>query len=130
MEREPPGAGHMELDNPVVKLCLEGTRAEFDGRIEDACAFYAQAWQMAQDDYDMCVAAHYMARHQENPRDVLRWNQEALKHADALGDERVHNFYPSLYVNMGHAYEKLGNQDEADRYYQLAANLGLVHQAE
>lgn len=130
IERESTGARHMQLDNPVIKLCLEGTRAEFDGRIEDARGFYARAWQMAQDDYDMCVAAHYMARHQDDPQAALYWNQEALKHAEALEDARVRDFYPSLYVNLGHAYEKLGNRDEADRYYQLAANLGLVHQAE
>ncbi len=61
---------------------------------------------------------------------MLRWNQEALARADAVGDERVHNFYPSLYVNMGRSYEVLGNWAEARRYYKLAADLGLVHQAE
>ncbi|MGF2076150.1 hypothetical protein, partial [Enterococcus casseliflavus] len=39
----------------------------------------------------------------------------------AVGDERVRSFYPSLYLNMGHAYELLGNQTEAKRYYDLAA---------
>lgn len=120
----------MDLTNPVIKLCAEGTRAEFEGRRDEACALYRQAWGAARDDYDACVAAHYVARCQEKPEDVLRWNQESLNRADAVGDERVQNFYPSLYLNMGHAHELLGNQAEARRYYDLAAQLGVLHQAE
>lgn len=114
----------------MIKLCVEGTQAEFEGRIEAARALYRQAWAAARDDYEMCVAAHYVARHQENPQDRLRWNREALLRAEAVGDERVHSFYPSLYVNMGSAYEALGNVAEAKRYYELAAGLGLVHRGE
>jgi tetratricopeptide (TPR) repeat protein len=112
----------MDLTNPVVKLCAEGTRAE-------ACALYMQAWEASRDDYDACVAAHYVARCQEKPEDALRWNQESLNRADAVGDDRVQSFYPSLYLNMGRAQELLGNQAEARRYYALAAELGVVHQA-
>jgi hypothetical protein len=78
---------------------------------------------------DACIAAHYVARYQANPEDTLRWHQEALHRAQAVGDERVHSFYPSLYVNMRHAHEPLGNQAEARRYYALAAELGVLHQA-
>jgi hypothetical protein len=53
-----------------------------------------------------------------------------LARAEAVGDERVWDFYPSLYVNLGRAHENLGNLAEARRYYQLAADLGLVHQDE
>ncbi|RGC68468.1 hypothetical protein C5N14_13190 [Micromonospora sp. MW-13] len=35
------------------------------------------------DDYDACVAAHYLARQQDDPEEILRWNQEALRHAFA-----------------------------------------------
>ena len=118
----------MDLNNPVVKLCAEGTRAEFEGRIDDARNLYMRAWEASTDDYDACVAAHYVARYQASPQETLRWNAEALARADAVGDERVSSFYPSLYLNMGHSHEKLGNQTEANRYYQLAANLGVVHQ--
>lgn len=120
----------MDTNNPVIKLCLAGTQAEFAGRIDDARAFFLQAWQTAHDDYEACIAAHYMARHQETPQAVLHWNQEALTRANTVGDERVQHFYPSLYVNMGHAYELLGDLAAAQRYYQLAADLGLVHEAE
>jgi hypothetical protein len=120
----------MDLDNPVIKLCAQGTRAEFEGRIEQARALYLLAWAIAQDDFEACVAAHYVARHQTSPQDTLHWNQEALARADAVGDDRVRSFYPSLYLNLGCSHEVLGDQPEARRYYQLAADLGVVHQVE
>ena len=82
---------------------------------------------MSQDDYEACIAAHYVARHQPNPQETLRWNQEALSRAQALDDERIQAFYPSLYLNMGQSYEVLGDLTEAKRYYDLAAALGVVH---
>ncbi|HEX6385527.1 MAG TPA: hypothetical protein VF177_12725 [Anaerolineae bacterium] len=111
----------MNANNPVVKLCLEGMRAEGEGRHDEARALFTQAWEAAKDDYDACVAAHFLARHQDSPQDTLRWNQEALARALAVGDERVQSLYPSLYLNMGYSYELLGNMAEARKYYDLAA---------
>jgi hypothetical protein len=119
-----------DINNPVVKLCIEGTQAEFAGRMKEACALYMQAWEAAQDDYEACVAAHYVARCQKDPRDVLHWNQEALSRAEAVEDDRVKDFYPSLYLNMGHSYELLDNPAEGQRYYALAAQLGFAHREE
>jgi hypothetical protein len=118
----------MDLNNPVIKLCVDGSRAEFEGRIADAQALYRQAWAAAQDDYEACIAAHYVARHQATPAEALRWNQLALARADAVADERVQGFYGSLYLNLGHSYELVGDQDAAQHYYALAAALGFVHQ--
>lgn len=120
----------MDPNNPVIKLCIDGTRAEFEGRVADAQAIYQQAWDTAQDDYEACIAAHYVARHQATPAETLRWNQLALARADAVDDERVQGFYGSLYLNLGHFYELVGDQTAAQRYYALAAALGFVHQAE
>lgn len=121
---------NMDLDNPVVKLCIEGTQAEFAGRLDEARNLYMQAWNICRDDYDACIAAHYVARFQETPEQRLRWNQEALDRAKAAGDDRVREFLPSLYLNMGCSYEALGDQVEALRYYDLAAKLGFTHQGE
>jgi tetratricopeptide (TPR) repeat protein len=117
----------MDLENPVVKLCLEGAEAEFQGRVEDARALYRRAWDAARDDYEACVAAHYVARRQESAEVAHRWNEEALRRAEAAGDERVRAFFPSLYVNLGHSHERLGHLAEAAHCYELAAELGLVH---
>ena len=53
----------MDLNNLVVKLCAEGMQAEFAGKLDDARALFMQAWEQSQDDYEACIAAHYVARH-------------------------------------------------------------------
>lgn len=118
----------MDTNNPVIALCVAGSRAELEGRRVDAYALYARAWETAQDDYEACIAAHYMARSTADPQEVFRWNREALDRAKAVNDGRVDSFYPSLYLNMGRSHELLGEQAEAERYYALAAALGAVHQ--
>jgi tetratricopeptide (TPR) repeat protein len=118
----------VDLNNPVVQLCIAGTQAEFAGRREDAVKLYGQAWEAAQDDYEACIAAHYVARFQDSPQETLRWNREALNRAEAVEFERVKDFYPSLYLNLGQSYELLGDPTEAKRYYDLAAGLGFAHQ--
>ncbi len=118
----------MDLTNPVVQLCMEGTRAEFEHRIDDAHILYKQAWDARKDDYDACIAAHYVARFQDSADESLRWNQVALEHANAVNDKSITDFYPSLYLNLGRSYELAGNQNEAQRYYDLAAELGVLHQ--
>jgi tetratricopeptide (TPR) repeat protein len=96
-------------------------RAETEGRIDEARLLFIQAWEESKNDYDACIAAHYVARHQKTPEEILRWNQESLDRADALNDERMQDFYPSLYLNLGKAHEDLGNREMARKYYELAA---------
>ena len=111
----------MDPNNPVVLLCVEGMQAEGAGRPDDARALFAQAWDAATDDWEACIAAHYLARHQPTPEDTLRWNQEALDRAKAVTDERVDGFHPSLYLNLAHSHEQLGNLAQARFLYDLAA---------
>jgi hypothetical protein len=124
-----------ETASSAVELCQAGIRAEFEGKIDAARSLFQQAWEAVTDDYEACIAAHYVARHAQSPQEALHWNQVALARADAVGGDavggadRVQSFYPSLYVNLGHAHEVLGHQAEAQHFYQLAAELGLVHQA-
>jgi tetratricopeptide (TPR) repeat protein len=118
----------MNLDNPIIKLCIAGTQAEFDGNMEAACQLYWQAWKAARDDYEACIAAHYVARCQESPTESLHWNQVALEKANVVNDDSVRDFYPSLYLNIGRSYELLGDQNKAEKYYSQAADLGVAHQ--
>lgn len=113
--------GHMDPNNPVVRLVGQGMQAETQGRAADARALFEQAWQVAADDYEACVAAHYVARHQETPEEVLRWNSLCLERADRVGDDRVRGFYPSLHLNLARAHSDLGAEDRAHEHYRLAA---------
>lgn len=117
-----------DLNNPVIQFCVEGTRAEFLGQIDEARRLYQKAWEISQDDYEGCIAAHYVARHQDDPHERLHWNQIALEKANAVPDQSAKEFLPSLYLNMGQSYDLLGQKDEAKRYYALAAELGIIHQ--
>lgn len=118
----------IDTNNPVIKLCVEGSQAELAGKREVAIDCYQRAWAAVSDDYDACIAAHYVARFQATVEATFQWNQVALQKAEAVGDMRVQAFMPSLYLNMGHSYELLGNLQEAQRYYDLAAALGYLHQ--
>lgn len=111
----------MDPDNPIVRLCVAGMKAESEGRTADALALFSQAWEQSADDFEASIAAHYVARHQKEPEETLRWNQIALARAEAVGDERVRAFYPSLYLNLGKAHEDLGHRDEAKKFYALAS---------
>jgi len=95
--------------------------AEGEGRGADAKALFEQAWDASRDDYEACIAAHYVARHQATPEATFEWNERALRSAEAVGDERVRDFLPSLYLNYAHSLEQLGRTREACSYYGLAA---------
>jgi tetratricopeptide (TPR) repeat protein len=112
----------VDPENPVVRLCVAGMQAEGQGDVERARRLFADAWDAANSDFERCIAAHYVARHQQTPEDTLRWNEEAIRFADAVGDERVAAFYPSLLLNLGNSYELLGRTADAKRYYDLAGS--------
>jgi len=118
----------MDTANPTIQLCIGGAQAEFEHRLDDARALYQQAWELHTDDYEACIAAHYLARFQDTPEQILHWNQLALEYAEAVNDERVKDFYPSLYLNLGRSYELIGNKTDAQKYYDRAAELGVIHQ--
>lgn len=118
----------MDLANRVIHLCSAGTWAEYERRLEDAQGYYWQAWQAAADDFEDCVAAHYVARFQADPVERLRWNQVALDRAEAVRDERAVSFFPSLYLSLGRAFELAGEADRAQEYYSAVECLGVPHQ--
>lgn len=110
----------MNPDNPIVKLCIAGTQAEMAGRPDEAADIYLTAWEQAHDDYEACIAAHYVARHQPDARACLDWNQISLARAETADPEAVAAFYPSLYLNLSQAHEALGQLKEAEHFYRLA----------
>jgi tetratricopeptide (TPR) repeat protein len=111
----------VDPENPIVRLCAEGIQAEQAGRRDDARTLFDRAWRESSDDYEACIAAHFVARHQATQEDVLAWNEEALRRAEAVGDDRIRGFLPSLFLNLGHSHEMLGALDEAGSFYARAA---------
>jgi hypothetical protein len=111
----------VDANNPIVKLCAAGMAAEGEGRSAAAKALFEQAWAESRDDYEACIAAHYVARHQATAAEELEWNRVALERADRVGDERVLGFYASLYLNYAHSLERLGRMADACANYARAA---------
>jgi hypothetical protein len=110
----------MHPENPIVRLCIEGMKAEGERRLDRARDLFEQAWTSATTNFEKCVAAHYVARHQPTPEDTLHWNKESLRLAEAVGNDSVEAFFPSLYLNLGHSYEIMGDHDLARHYFDLA----------
>ena len=111
-----------DSNNKVVKLCADGMQAEVEGKIAEAHSLFQQAWDIASDDFEAFIAAHYLARNQPDPNDVLKWNLEALNRANKIKGEEIGSHYPSLYLNIGKSYENLNDMKSANENYALAAD--------
>jgi len=114
----------MQFDpnNQVVKLCAEGMALEGQGKLQQAAELFNQAWQQAQDDLEKFTAAHYVARHQQNAADKLKWDKTALEIALKIKDDTIKGTFPSLYLNIAKGNEDLNNKSEALISYQLATD--------
>ena len=108
----------MDPNTPVVKLCAQGIEVEMKGHRDEARSLFLQAWELRQDDVDACIAAHYVARHQDTPAETLRWNELALKHALSASVDSIRSFYPSLYLSLGKSYEDVGDTSRARELYE------------
>jgi len=112
----------MDPNNPVVRLCAQGMEAESRGRTDDASALFERAWAARTDDYEGCIAAHYVARHQPDDEATYRWNLTALTLADR-SEREADGFYPSLHLNMASSYQALGDHTAARAHLEAAVAL-------
>ena len=112
----------MEFDpsNNVIKLCVQGMDMEGKGKPEEATRIFLQAWNEATNDFEKFTAAYYVARHQENVRDKLKWLETSLQFALKINDVNVNGAFASLYSNIAKCYEDLSDVDNAKRNHELA----------
>ncbi|WP_328416721.1 hypothetical protein OG470_27260 [Micromonospora sp. NBC_00389] len=103
------------------------------GQREAARHLFAQIWDEINgeqgDPLHVCVLAHAMADVQDDVHEELVWDQRALTAADQLTEVRVAEagvmlpvagLYPSLHLNLGECYRKLGDLGRAREHLQLA----------
>jgi hypothetical protein len=109
----------IDSEHPVVELCAAGMAAE--GTPAEARRLFEQAWAARRDDYDACIAAHFLARHQGSADSTLHWNALAVRHAEAVTDGRAAELYASLYLNLGDAHAALGQSEPAAAAVRLAS---------
>jgi tetratricopeptide (TPR) repeat protein len=93
---------------------------EAEGRWDDAAAAFASAWHACEDDFDACIAAHFLAQTQRDDGEALHWNRIALERAHAVGDGRVREFLASLWLNLGRSHEALAQVRDAVACYERA----------
>jgi hypothetical protein len=120
--------GAMERISAAVAAFGAGDR---DG----ARAQLSQVWSEIHDGDPLhrCFLAHYMADLQDDVRDELRWDLRALAAADDVTEERAQAFarefngaldvralYPSLHLNLGDDYRRLGATAQAREHLALA----------
>lgn len=110
------------------------------GQPDAARDLFAQIWDEiggeSGDALHICVLAHAMADVQDDVHQELIWDQRALAAADLLTDARiaeagvtmsVAGLYPSLHLNLGECYRKLGDLRRAREHLQCAqAGIGAL----
>jgi hypothetical protein len=104
----------------VIQLCIQGMEKEEKGRPEEASHLFLQAWNEASNEFEKFTAAYYVARHQNNASDKLRWLQISLQAALNVNNEGVQGAFPSLYTNIAKCYEELGDMHHSKQNQELA----------
>ncbi len=119
-----------EPDETMTRIG-QGIKLGQRGQRNDARQLFTKLWEQigpAGDPLHRCALAHNMADVQEHPREELLWDLRALEAADLVTDARaaaagvtspVAGFYPSLHLNLGEAYRKLGDRQAARRHLDL-----------
>ncbi|KKJ98563.1 tetratricopeptide repeat protein [Micromonospora sp. HK10] len=130
----------MTIDETLARI-NEGVQLHHQqGQREAARVLFARIWAEIGgeqgDPLHVCVLAHSMADVQDDVRQELIWDQRALAAADLLTDERVARagvpmtvaaLYPSLHLNLGECYRRLGDLDRARECLRRAqAGMGAL----
>jgi rifampin ADP-ribosylating transferase len=107
-------------NNNVIKLCIQGMDMEDKAKPEEASKLFLQAWNEATNDFEKFTAAFYVARHQKNIADKLKWLEIALEFGLKINNDTVKSAFPALYLNIAKCFEDLGDFDNAKKNYELA----------
>jgi len=99
---------------------MQGMALEENGNPEEASKVFLQASSAATNDFEKFIAAYYVARHQANIQDKLKWLQTTVQLALKINDPSVTGALPGLYLSIAKCYEDLNNTDDAKKNYELA----------
>lgn len=129
------------ITDPTITRIGQGVELHHhQGQRETARDLFAQIWDDIGgehgDPLHVCTLAHAMADVQDDMHQELAWDLRALAAADLLTEERVAQagvtltvagLYPSLHLNLGECYRKLGDLGQArDHLQQARATIGAL----
>jgi rifampin ADP-ribosylating transferase len=106
--------------NNVVRLCMRSIDIAEKGEPEEAGKLCIQAWDEATNDFEKFIAAHFVARHQTNSSDKLKWFETALQLALKINTNAVKSALHSLYANIAKCYEDLNDPNNAKKNDELS----------
>ena len=122
----------MNVPDEVMVRVGQGIDLSHGGERDAARQLFSEVWSDiggdGGDPFHRLAVAHSMADVQDDPRDELTWDLRALQAADLITDKRaaqggvtngVATFYPSLHLNLGECYRKLGKIDSAREHLLL-----------
>jgi tetratricopeptide (TPR) repeat protein len=116
-------------DSAMIDTIDQAQALVASGDHEDALALYDALWveaTRAENQYQACVVAHFLAHAHIEPDAQLDWHLRALQAAESVGDERVRAFYPSLHANLGDVYLRLDNPTQAQEHINKAREIEHV----
>jgi hypothetical protein len=122
-----PQAGVDEMMARILQAVTLGHQGE-QAEARQALAEISAEITDGGDSLHRCVLAHHLADVQDDPHKELDWDLRALEAAHSITDARaaaagatgpVATFYPSLHLNLGEDYRKLGDLTQARRHLAL-----------
>ncbi|MBL7921400.1 MAG: NAD(+)--rifampin ADP-ribosyltransferase [Bacteroidia bacterium] len=106
--------------NLIVRLCIQGMDMEEKGKTAEARQLFMQAWNEASNNFEKFIAAHYVARQQDNIKDTLKWLETDLELALKVNDHAVKPAFAPLYTNIATCYEELNDSVNAKKNFDSA----------
>jgi hypothetical protein len=107
-------------NNHIVKLCVQGLDMEAKGNREEAAHLFLRAWNEATNDFEKFLAAHFVAKHQTDVSEKLRWLETALQLALKSNHDAAISALPGLYTEIAKCHEELNDQENAKKNRGLA----------
>lgn len=117
------------VPDPTLERIAQGTALGQRGERAAARDLLATIWDEldgpGSDPLHRVALAHAMADVQDDVRNELEWDLRALAAAERVTDERARQagvpnpaaaFYPSLHLNVGDCYRRLGHPDRAQEH--------------
>ncbi|WP_284741126.1 hypothetical protein [Amycolatopsis sp. RTGN1] len=112
------------MTDEVLVAIDAGLRQHIGGDRAGAYATFTALWASIGPDGDplhRVALAHHMADVCDDPAQELEWDLRALAAAGAMTDSATaRGFYPSLHLNLGEDYRKLGDMAAAREQLSLA----------